>query len=71
MALPIKVTVGTGGKRNFEMDGLDVEMVPMWLARIQANYVKVGSSTTVVTKAQNWYLGSGLMDGGRNHATDQ
>jgi hypothetical protein len=28
-------------------------------------------NTTMVTKAECWYLGSGLMDGGRNHATDQ
>jgi hypothetical protein len=28
-------------------------------------------STTVVTKARSWYLGSGLTEGGRNHATDR
>jgi hypothetical protein len=28
-------------------------------------------STTVVTKVQSWYLGSGPRKGGRNHATDR
>src|SRR5262245_6656240 len=28
-------------------------------------------STTVVTIPHNWYLGSELMEGGRNHATDR
>lgn len=29
-----------------------------------------GYSTTVVTNVEGWYLGSGLTEGGRNHATD-
>src|SRR6266545_1749146 len=43
----------------------------LWAPPRHVTQVQQQPSTTVVTILHNWYLGSGLIEGGRSHATDR
>src|SRR5512132_3203078 len=58
-----------------ERSGILVRFI-LWLGRLSYGRqtgcsTEANPSTTVVTNTQSWYLGSGFMDGGRNHVTTQ
>ena len=39
---PIVVMIGKGGERTFEMDSIDIEMLPMCLAQLDLNRINKG-----------------------------
>jgi len=50
------------------------EFIDLWQQGLEITEIaqRLGvPNTTVVTNARSWYLGSGLTEGGWNHATDR